>query len=1502
MTIDTVQPTEKLPQKLQNDTRDVADLWKDALKSYKGIVGFDLEHQYQNVGAMVAAGTEEMNNFHKFRHDKKKVDKLRSFFSANLDLLEKGANQVISAAAPAFPPAAAIGTALTYILKACRAVSADYDIVTVFFADMNGFLKRIVILEARLPQNREYQNCLMDVFTSFLTMCGYAHKYIELGRFKKWIGNLLNGQDGDLSGARKGMDQRLDNLRQATEFAILGNTEENKKMTAELNENQQQHTQMLEEQKEVLNSIQEDTKVIRDDLSKLLKAFSDQKHERESSSKDKNKLPAGTQNKPPSANRIRNSLPAVADETHEYLILKETMVADTCTWLFQEASWEAWLAQKDTSPTFLGIVGAPGTGKSHIAASIVDKLKAKAAEDTTHHSCAAHFYFREQSEGLSTFLHAVVTVINQVVEQSSTLCEKIAYEFTRDEVTIDTYNWIDLVKKLLDPAFGEKSKNRLLILLDGVDELDAKERDAFHKFCGIIVENKLNISVVFTARTEFATERQLTNFESIEVTKEKQSSDLKAIIWHRLTTADGLRRFSRYVQQRIADKIEEVSPNMLYAERVLKRYNALGREGAALHDLDRDFPSDINGLYDEMLEECRRRTPEDHRNQVTTLFLWLAYARRPFVLDEIVSLLRYTSKDPKFDLEEIPEPFAKFAQIGDPGARAAAKAVREANGGWGMAIKDLEKTSGATNGNGGGAYDEDGTLPIKFQERSMRSFFQDAPQDASGLRLRQEECYRQIFLICARIAAVIPPGEKAQIDSRVTWYATLHVFYHWNMISPEKHSAQENAEVMEAFAVIMSNQKNFAAMAEWAGLQYETSPSVKELLTKMPGWIELWKQSPQLRSLFKSPDADSQHMSVAWWDAVASGEDGILFALAEGHLKMLHLAKSSSPALKSYKSLRSALVVSKAVKVLDDQAKKNFPSSFEGDAEGGDMTIKKGALGLSHLFDGISMDASAHYAVALILFHYRHLNAAEVTCKAGLAASKQNIEKLRILDLLAQIQHKAHKYDEAQKTVAEFVTDIHDDAMPPGLKRSAMITKARVEVALGNLDAAAESYQTARTLDPENLIRGDVLEEEIAIPKKSNDMKAVIEVIERWNSLERLTWISWDYEDSYSERFLFFREAAAQTGRKDFIVQIFEDAIKQLDNVNAGAPLRCDLAQVYVEVCQDFEAAQKVLDEVFDSNSTGRPYAVTDQSPDYTLERALDLMSDVSFELFRRSKDPEEKKKQLSKMQGLRQRPLAFDVPPAYETFLLHHPITTARMLLKLGPATEFQSTLQRVFGVCIEGLNDSVGWNDTLVMAFFAEALFHLGKAVPQGDKLLWAARILVSAGFSRIDPAKHDEEEDSEDDDESEEESDSEDDEAEEESDADGNPTVGNPTTEEGDLEPRDEVEQKCSGVCNPRAVFWGWRGRVAYQCMTCTYAFLCGPCYEQRMAVNRGDAKFEGREYCGKDHEYLKLPIEGWQGVKDGRLTLTSGESWMFDELLANIKDEICVKGWDSFWDGA
>lgn len=66
-------------------------------------------------------------------------------------------------------------------------MSADYDVVTTFFVDLNLFLRRMTILEKRLPKYGALRQSLFDVFASLLTMCGFATKYIELKRFSESV-------------------------------------------------------------------------------------------------------------------------------------------------------------------------------------------------------------------------------------------------------------------------------------------------------------------------------------------------------------------------------------------------------------------------------------------------------------------------------------------------------------------------------------------------------------------------------------------------------------------------------------------------------------------------------------------------------------------------------------------------------------------------------------------------------------------------------------------------------------------------------------------------------------------------------------------------------------------------------------------------------------------------------------------------------------------------------------------------------------------------------------------------------------------------------------------------------------------------------------------------------------------------------------------------------------------------------------------------------------------
>ena len=112
-----------------------------------------------------------------------KVDKLRHLVNKNSDIILSAARQISTAASASFPPAAAIMTAFTWIMKGAKDISADYDMVESFFDIMHSFLERIALLEGKLSVIQKYQVFLMRVFCSILAICSITSTYQKDGRF-----------------------------------------------------------------------------------------------------------------------------------------------------------------------------------------------------------------------------------------------------------------------------------------------------------------------------------------------------------------------------------------------------------------------------------------------------------------------------------------------------------------------------------------------------------------------------------------------------------------------------------------------------------------------------------------------------------------------------------------------------------------------------------------------------------------------------------------------------------------------------------------------------------------------------------------------------------------------------------------------------------------------------------------------------------------------------------------------------------------------------------------------------------------------------------------------------------------------------------------------------------------------------------------------------------------------------------------------------------------------
>ncbi|RDW63670.1 hypothetical protein BP6252_11215 [Coleophoma cylindrospora] len=1427
---------------LERDQRDVSDLWNDALKKYRGIVQVDLDKlpvpRFTSTEEMISYGSEQMEGFHRYRHNQQKVDKLRGLFRDSMWYIQKGAEQLAAAATPAFPPAAAISTAFSYMLNACKQVSADYDVVMNFFEDMNSFLQRITILESRLPSYPAYRNCLMDVFTSLLEMCAFATRYIREGRFKKWITNLIKGEDSDLGGARKKMDTSIDRLQSATEYAILGNTVEIQKMNAELRENQEAQTKMIETLLE-----KQDQMLTADayfaSYSKLLKLIEVQKDGDASRSKAK---PA--KGKVASANRVKNIFAVTTNPMVEHRNIKYSFLNGTCTWLTGEANWNSWNTQKSG---VLTVSGPPGSGKSCLAAYAYDQLTASAEADAN--IIVASFYFREANKDFSSFVNAIYWIIIQIAEQDKALCEKILAETMREDDDLDLSDWHIVWTAILAPLFEEKSDSRLQLVLDGVDELDAQQRKLLIQFLNEIKEKHLNIAVLCTTRQNDMQELDALGGCSVVVDKDKMMPDMQKLMWNRLDHFDRLHKFSKLAKQKIAWKIEEKADSLLYVEHILRRYDTIGREGAVLKDMDRVFPENLEGLYDLMLSDCLRRTPPEQRETLRIIFVWLAYSLRPLTLELLTSLQTFTSQDNSYDIEEeLQGRLSRILQLVEP----TKASDEETNPKVSQLLRETEAIDGPIK------EQDDSSLPVQFQERSLRGFFRPSKKIEGGLRTSYTPAHMSIFVTCSQILC---SGDTANSES-LRGYAAACWHSHFYSISGSELSDTDNISIVEALAAIMTNENNVSKTFEEIGFDYTALLAVWDEGKFEKGVVD-WAASAVKRFL---PRLSSN--ASAWVQSVVEDPQNAWIPLAKAHIKNWYQATDITGSMRSFRYAQSAILKTN-LKHLVDKGKKN-KSSEDGLEE---SYSKEEITAVKDAFGDIEPDAKAHWAIAVTFDHSGHHAEALTEAEAALSMHDDQITWFRTLDLKASIQLNLDNAEDAYKSISDALASDIAGIIPSATIREALVTRAKVEFKLGKFEAAAKSYEEARLACPGEILPGDILQATAKVFEANNDYVGLISMLKNWTSFDRITWLTWQYDDDDTMQYTF-REAAGKTGEHDFMVKTYEEVIQHLDQFNAGAPLRSELVLAHKEVRKDLDAAKHVLNDILDSDSTGDLYAFTKADPSDVLYNTICDMSDIIYEQFRSTSDPKLKGTLLEEIKNLTQRNLAQEIA-SLKSELTHHTVVIATMLQKMGPILEFQDTLDGAFNACYEALSDSVGWNDSQNLVILATILARMTGLEKE-------AQIAVSALFSRLDPTLNDS-------------ADTEDNGSDDGSDA-GSETSKLPT-DEGDL--TEDVEVACEGECIPPRKFHSWSGRSIYQCIVCNRCPLCEECYQKRQAYNRGEKSTNWRSYCGENHRYIRGPVKGWKGITDGVMAIEGEEPVSFKDWMTELKDVKWKKVWVDFW---
>ncbi|KAJ5966631.1 hypothetical protein N7481_013345 [Penicillium waksmanii] len=864
-------------------------------------------------------------------------------------------------------------------------------------------------------------------------------------------------------------------------------------------------------------------------------------------------------------------------------------------------------------------------------------------------------------------------------------------------------DWRDLVVVFLSPCFSKRGKHRFYIVLDGMDVLQPGGVQDFVSFVQMVRRPELRISICVTSRP-YALPPILGSAAhmKLDVTEEKKLQDLKMFIWNRLESLDELRKFGRYVKQRIVDNLEEISPtaDMLHADYMPTRINSLRREGPVLRNLERPTTPTLYDLFDNLLSACLKRFSSS-RQEITTLLLHLvAHSFRPLSLNEVTSLLYKLSNGEIVDTRELSEVFTYFLQVGDSSTDAEERARIEAMGGALTKAEELE--SGHPIGTK--LIQDDGKLPVSFRERSVQSFICGSSGKWGQAHWEASEAHRRIFLIMAQLLQPLDGGHIEGNHLPIRIYASQHVLEHWQNIKLKRHSNEHLLEVMNILWELLQSSA-FADMIEYTETDYSLA------FFSGSQSIVMWTKDIPLNDSWHTPK-DARE----WWGRSSWDPSEALLPLTKAHLQDLYQSKRNSGALKAFNALRNSLNHSGRHGLLSANAEENFPFAQVGDEKSPPTPIAE-ILGVPNLFTNVKMGAQSYRVVAELILHFKQRGPAENMCGEAIQIlsslesldENQRLEKFKALVLMVQILSKQDRVQEAYHYVLSYSEALNAAYISPSLKRAAYVSKARIEAKRGDIFAAAKSFSTAKDANPLELMTGDVLGEQLDLYPDRRHRKSYMAALKSWTKLEQLLWMAWNYHEEGTARHDLLLNIAPSTGETVFVTEMYESAIEYLDNVNAGAPFRIKLAKFYIRVSQDYDKARYVLDQVFDSRYTGHLYTVTNYKPDWAFGFAMTLQSEVLFGLFRTSSDPDDKEKLVEALKSLTTSPLAMDVPRTLNSCTIRYRLTLARMHLKMGPAVAFQTILEEQINACIEGLTDEFAWNDRSNLLLLSEALFLL-------------------------------------------------------------------------------------------------------------------------------------------------------------------------------------------------
>ncbi|PVH97376.1 ankyrin [Periconia macrospinosa] len=314
-------------------------------------------------------------------------------------------------------------------------------------------------------------------------------------------------------------------------------------------------------------------------------------------------------------------------DSGEYRKHLASHVNGTGAWLTSSETYNQWLKSKDHG--LLWIKGIPGSGKSVVAAHLIDEL-------TRANSGAPvlYFFFRQIIDANHGPAALLRDWLDQILQYSPPLQKRLK-ELRKDRRTIGSMSMEDLWK-LLHLAFGGLP-GQVVCVADALDEMDQGNDSFLRSLADLGQWRPTRVKVIITSRPVLSVEaplRHATGFQ-MRLVEDQVDLDISSYVEHGLASTAISADDQALIKKAIPGRANGL---FLYAKLAM---DAFLKPGARALDVIDSLPADLHELYTGLLREHARRSgvPDD----VQLLILqWVTHATRPLRLIELAEIVHST--------------------------------------------------------------------------------------------------------------------------------------------------------------------------------------------------------------------------------------------------------------------------------------------------------------------------------------------------------------------------------------------------------------------------------------------------------------------------------------------------------------------------------------------------------------------------------------------------------------------------------------------------------------------------------------------------------------------------------------------------------------------------------------------------------------------------------------------------------------------------------------------